>query len=88
MRGSTSAAAIDLDDEDMQDVQTADVAACSLDAIARALFTHKMSVNMRQMLLLLAARAALPGAGSKEQLRAAHDACGESRSGRPLCMMM
>ena len=78
VRGSTSAAAIDLDDEDMQDVQTADVAACSLDAIARALFTHKMSVNMRQMLLLLAARAALPGAGSKEQLRAAHDACGES----------
>ena len=45
-------------------------------AVAHALFEREMSVSMRHLLLLLAARAALPTAGSKAQLDAAQKACG------------
>jgi hypothetical protein len=45
-------------------------------AVAHALFELEMSVSMRHLLLLLAARAALPTAGSKAQLDAAQKACG------------
>lgn len=47
-----------------------------LGTVAHALFEREMSVSMRHLLLLLAARAALPTAGSKAQLDAAQNACG------------
>ena len=48
-----------------------------LAAVAKALFARtELSVSMRQMLLLLAARRVLPAQGSREQLAAARAACG------------